>query len=52
MIDVRIVGTEIQVNGFKVAEIDPVRSLSLSEIQDFKDFINDYKPLVKDENTW
>lgn len=52
MIDVRVVGNEIQVNGFKVAELEPTKALSFSEVQDFKDFINTHKPLIKDAHEW
>lgn len=37
----KIVGDEIWVNGFKIADIKPAKALSVVEIENFKDYIRD-----------
>lgn len=50
-----IVGDEIWVNGFKIADIQPAKALTVTEIENFKDFIKSTSKnsrVVKEPSIW
>lgn len=43
--EIKVVGEEIWLNGFRVAEINPAKALSYSELEEFKRYIVTNKDL-------
>lgn len=54
MIDIRVVGDDILVNGLKVAAIAPVESVSISELEEFRQTIqsDNRRVLGRKDSEW